>query len=110
MKKLTKKKLEFLIFTLTTTKICGSRTPDFRSYCLGYYSGILLTMNLLNIDDKPPERLPEIEELTAMLTFVIKDFKDIQKDEAGFLERAENIGMKMIKTASELYEEEFQKK
>jgi len=110
MKKLTKKELEFLIFTLSTAKICGSRTPDFRSYCLGYYSGILLTMNLLKIDDKPPERLPEIEELTAMLTFIIKDFKDIQKDEAGFLERAEEIGKKMIKTASELYEEEFQKK
>jgi len=89
MKKLTKKELELLAWTLSATKICGSQTPDFRSYCLGYYSGGLFVLNLLNIDEELPERLPEIEELTAMLLFV---------------------GEKMIEAAFELYEKSVNKR
>lgn len=87
MKKPSKKELEFLIFTLSAAKMCGSRQPDFRSYCLGYYSGILLAMNLLKVHDKPPERLPEIEELTALLSFVVEEFKRIQEEEVEFLKK-----------------------
>jgi len=104
MKKLSKKELELLVWMLSAVKMCGSQTPDFRSYCLGYYSGMLFVMKLFNFDEEPPEKLPEIEELTAMLAFVVEDFKKIQKKEAKILKKAEGIGEKMIETAFELYE------
>jgi len=67
-------------------------------------------LNLLNIDEELPERLPEIEELTAMLLFVVEGFKRTQKEEIEILKKADDVGAKMIEAAFELYEKSINKR